>query len=54
MKRTLTSDELIAEIGEALRQEEDDLISEIANLVLVPTVAYEGDSIFTQDTEEEQ
>ena len=50
MKRTLTSDEVINEIAEILRQGDGEFITEIANRVLVPEVSYLGDSMFEQET----
>ncbi len=47
--RTLTSDEVIDEIAETLRQGDGEFIETIANQVLVPEVIYAGDSIFTQE-----
>jgi hypothetical protein len=52
MKRKLTSDELINEIAEVLRQGDGEFITEIANRVLVPKITYDGDSLFTQEVEE--
>jgi hypothetical protein len=51
MTRTLTSDELIHEISEVLAQGDGDFVAEIANKVLVPTVTYDGDSLFTQEVD---
>ena len=51
MTRTLTSDQLINEIAEVLRQGDGAFIAEIANKVLVPQVSYDGDSTFTQEVE---
>jgi hypothetical protein len=51
MKRTLTSDELINEMAEVLREGDGDFLAEIANKVLVPHVTYQGDSIFVQETD---
>jgi hypothetical protein len=53
MKRTLTSDEIINEIAETLREGDGEFIESIANQVLVPTVTYAGDSMFEQDTDGE-
>jgi len=52
IKRTLTGDELVAEIAEELRQGGGEFVAQIANLVLVPTFYHEGDSKFTQEIEE--
>lgn len=49
MKRTLTCDEVINEIAEVLRQGDGEFIERIANMVLVPDVKYDGDSLFTQE-----
>ena len=51
-ERTLTSDELINEITEVLRQGSGSFIEDIANRVLVPNVEYMGDSMFEQEIEE--
>jgi hypothetical protein len=51
MKRTLTTDELIDEIADVLRQGDGEFIAEIANKVLVPEVTYLEDSIFEQEVE---
>lgn len=51
--RYLTSDELINEIAEVLRQGDGEFIERIANLVLVPAVEYDGDSTFTQEVDGE-
>lgn len=50
MKRTLTSDEVINEIAEVLRQGDGEFIEGIANQVLTPEVTYVEDSLFEQDT----
>jgi hypothetical protein len=52
IKRTLTGDEIVAEIAEELRQWDGEFIAHIANLVLVPTFYYEGDFKFTQEIDE--
>ena len=52
MERTLTSDEIINEIAEVLRQGDGEFIANIANQVLVPEVTYNEDSIFTQIIDE--
>ena len=52
MKRTLDSDELINEIAEVLREGDGEFIEKIANMVLVPTITYVGDSIFEQEITE--
>jgi hypothetical protein len=52
MNRTLTSDEVINEIAEVLRQGDGEFIAGIANRVLVPTITYDGDSMFTQKVED--
>ena len=52
MKRTLTSDELINEIAETLREGSGEFIAEIANQVLVPEVTYLEDSIFEHEINE--
>lgn len=49
-KRTLTSDELINEIAETLREGDGDFIEDIANRVLVPNITYIEDSMFEQDS----
>jgi len=50
--RTMTSDEVINEIAEVLRQGDGEFIADIANQVLVPHVKYTGDSIFTQEIQD--
>ena len=50
-RRTLTSDEIIAEIADVLAQGDGEFIAKIANLVMVPTVTYKGDSLFEQEWE---
>jgi len=52
MKRVLTSDEIIQEISEVLSQGDGEFIANIANQVLVPKVTYNGDSMFTQETDD--
>jgi len=44
--RILTSDELINEISEVLREGDGEFIESIANQVLVGEVTYQEDSIF--------
>ena len=53
MKRILTSDEIIDEIADVLRQGDGEFIEDIANRVLVPKVTYTEDSLFEQDTDDE-
>lgn len=48
----MTSDEVIDEIAEVLRQGDGEFIEEIANKVLVPKITYIEDSMFTQEIEE--
>ena len=43
-----TADQIINEISEILRQTDGDFIEQIANLVLMRSVTYIGDSIFQQ------
>jgi len=50
--KTLTADEVINGIAEILREADGEFIETIANLCLTKKVAYQGDSTFTQDTEE--
>ena len=52
MERTLTSDEIIQEIGEVLSQGDGEFIERIANQVLVPEVTYVGDSMFKHTVED--
>jgi len=52
MKRQMTSDEVINEIAEVLRQGDGEFIAGIANQVLVPEVTYLEDSIFEHTVEE--
>ena len=52
-KRTLTSDELISEIADVLREGDGEFIENIANQVLVPEVTYLEDSLFEQETDME-
>jgi len=47
-ERTLTSDELINEIAEVLREGDGEFIESIANQVLVGEIVYKEDSIFVQ------
>lgn len=54
MRRSLTADELINEIAETLRQGDGEFIESIANQVLVPEVSYLEDSMFEQDTADEE
>ena len=49
MKRTLTSDEVINEIAEVLREGDGEFIEKIANQVLIPEVTYLGDSLFEHE-----
>ena len=49
MKRQLTSDEVINEIAEVLREGDGEFIAKIANMVLVPEVTYLEDSMFEQE-----
>lgn len=53
MKRTMTSDELIEEIVQVLREGNGEFIEEIATMVLVPLITYDGDGFFTWDTDDE-
>jgi hypothetical protein len=46
MKRSLTTDELIAEMVEILRQGDGEFIARIANQVLSEDVSYVEDSVF--------
>jgi len=48
MKRELTSDEVINEIAEILREGDGEFVANIANQVLVPEVTYLEDSMFEQ------
>lgn len=50
-KRQLTSDEVINEIAEVLREGDGQFIAFIATQVLVPDVTYLEDSLFEQDIE---
>jgi len=49
--RKLSSDEVINQIAEVLREGDGEFIEDIANRVLVPEVTYKGDSIFEQEIE---
>lgn len=51
-KETMTSEEIINEIAEVLRNGDGEFIASIANQVLVPTITYDGDSLFTQEIED--
>jgi hypothetical protein len=53
MKRTMTSDELINEIVLVLREGNVELLEEIATMVLVPLITYDGDGFFTWDIDDE-
>jgi hypothetical protein len=48
----MTSDEVVHEIAETLRESDGELIESIANQVLVPEVSYIADSLFEQDVED--
>jgi len=52
MKRVLTSDELINEISEVLREGDGEFIQNIASQVLVGEITYQGDSLFEIDVED--
>jgi hypothetical protein len=50
-KTTKTSDEIINEIAEVLRQGDGEFIERIANQVLVPNVTYLEDSLFEHEVD---
>jgi len=52
MNETLTSDDVINEVAEVLRQGNGAFIEHIANQVLVPNVRYIQDSIFYREKED--
>lgn len=49
--RTLTTDEVISEIAEILKQADGEFIAEIANKVFTDPVSYQEDSTFAQEIE---
>lgn len=51
-KETMTSGEFINEITEVLRNIDGEFIASIANQVPIPTITYDGDSLFTQEIED--
>ena len=54
MKRLLSADDVINEIAEVLREGDGEFIESIANQVLVPEVTYLEDSLFEQNTGDDQ
>ena len=54
MIRKLSSEELIDELAEALRDSDGELLAQVANQVLVPQVTYIGDSLFMQEVSEDE
>ena len=53
MKRTVTISDVINEIAETLGESDGEFVEKIANMVLVPSFTYDGDSAFIQETDDE-